>query len=337
MQPIPETARQEADQFAGVVAGYRPLVMRGLAAQWPAVAAATAGATAMAAYVTALDSGRNAELMVGPPEIGGRFFYNDDLSGFNFDRRQVPVALLLKELLRIADQPHPPALYAGAGIAGELLPGWAAQNPLPLPTPGAQPRVWIGNRSRVATHFDVSDNVAVVVSGTRTFTLFPPEQVANLYVGPLETTMAGQPASMVDPTAPDHARFPRYHLAEAAAMTARLGPGDAIFIPSLWWHHIEAHDPLNLLVNYWWGQKDDASAFAALIHALLAVRDVQRPERDGWRAFFDHYVFGDGAAAAADHLPVAARGVLAQPSPARTRQIAGFLRRALDRAAQGEG
>jgi len=337
MLPIPEITVGEAgeipaDEFAAIVQSYRPLVIRQLVRRWPAVLAARRGDAAIVDYLGGLDSGAVVDLMVGPPAIGGRFFYDDDFHGFNFDRRAVALRPLLAELLRIADMPDPPALYAGAAGTGELLPGFARDNPLPLPTPGAEPRIWIGNRTRVATHFDVSENIACVVGGTRSFTLFPPQQVANLYVGPLETTMAGQPASLVDPVQPDYERFPRYHIAEAAAMRADLEPGDAIFIPSLWWHHIEAHDRLNILVNYWWGQKDEASAFAALIHALLAVRDVSTAERNGWRSFFEHYVFGDDAVDAGAHIPEHARGVLGPPSPSRTQLIVGFLRRALDRA-----
>ena len=114
------------------------------------------------------------------------------------------------------------------------------------------PRIWIGNRSLVSTHFDLSDNIACVVAGRRRFTLFPPEQLPNLYVGPLDHTMAGQPASMVELNAPDFERFPRFREALAAAVTAELEPGDAIYIPTLWWHQIEALAPFNILVNYWW-------------------------------------------------------------------------------------
>ncbi len=65
--------------------------------------------------------------------------------------------------------------------------------------------------------------------------LFPPEQAANLYVGPLDMTMAGQPTSMVDLEQPDLARFPRFASAQASAQMVLLEPGDAIYIPAMWW------------------------------------------------------------------------------------------------------
>jgi len=63
---------------------------------------------------------------------------------------------------------------------------------------------------------------------------------------------------MVHVTAPDLARYPRYAPALEVAQESELAPGDAIFIPHDWYHHVEALDPFNVLVNYWW----DAEAAA---------------------------------------------------------------------------
>ena len=92
----------------------------------------------------------------------------------------------------------------------DLLPGFIAANPMPL-VPDVAPRIWIGNRIRVAPHYDLKENVAVCVAGRRRFTLFPPHAVSALYPGPLELTPAGTPVSMVDLAEPDltaHPRFP---------------------------------------------------------------------------------------------------------------------------------
>ena len=37
-------------------------------------------------------------------------------------------------------------------------------------------------------------------------------------------------------------------------MVADLEPGDAIYIPALWWHAVQATGELNVLVNYWWNE-----------------------------------------------------------------------------------
>src|SRR5690606_9116329 len=130
-------------------------------------------------------------------------------------------------------------IYAGAVATATHAPRFDAEHPFPLAAgqPRVETRIWLGNATQVATHFDLSDNFAVVALGRRRFTLFPPEATANLYVGPLNVTLAGQPVSMVDPLAPDPERYPRYAAARELALIAELEPGDALFIPTLWWHH----------------------------------------------------------------------------------------------------
>lgn len=323
---VPDRPAVDADTFAReVAAGYRPVVLRGQVAHWEAVRAGAGGDRAMAEYLAGFGGGRPLEVMIGAPEIEGRFFYNDDLSGFNFGRQQVPLGAFVAELLRLSEggveRPH--ALYASSATAPEHLPGWERANPLGLRV-DAPARLWIGNATRVATHYDTSSNIACVVAGRRRFTLFPPEQLRNLYPGPLDRTMAGPPSSMVDPDAPDLDRYPRFAEALAHAQVAELGPGDAIFIPPIWWHHVRAFDRLNVLVNYWWEHRS-AQAFLALVHAVSAVRDLPRAEKAAWRSWFDHLVFDDDAAQAADHLPEHARTVLGPPSRERTERIRQFL------------
>jgi hypothetical protein len=117
------------------------------------------------------------------------------------------------------------------------------------------------------------------VAGKRRFTLFPPDQIGNLYLGPLEFTMAGPPASMVDFHAPDYDRYPKFRDAEKAGLIADLEPDDAIYVPSLWWHHVESEGPLNLLVNYWWMPVGAGSVLEPLMLSLLALRDQPRPKK----------------------------------------------------------
>lgn len=324
---VAERPAIDAATFAAeVVTGYRPVILRGQVAHWAAVAAGRGGERAMAEYLAGFGGGTPLEVLIGPPEIDGRFFYADEtLTGFNFHRQQVPIGALVAQLLHYADdgEVRPHALYANAATAPEHLPGWEEANPLGLDV-AAPARLWIGNASRVATHYDTSINIACVVAGRRRFTLFPPDQLSNLYVGPLDNTMAGPPSSMVDPDAPDLARYPRFAEAMAQAEVAELEPGDAIFVPPLWWHHVRAVGRLNVLVNYWWEHRSSA-AFVAMVHAIGTVRDLPAAERAAWRSWFDHLVFAPEAARAADHLPEAARGILGAPGAARTQKIRQFL------------
>lgn len=329
-QRVAEIDASDASRIGGdILNGDRPLVLRGLAATWPAVVTGRQGPVATAAYLRRFDSGRPLGIFAGPPTIAGRFFYRADMRGFNFDRGQVLLGPLLDALLAEVDNPTPPALYAGASAAPDHFPGWAQENPLPLAIPAATPRLWLGNATRVSTHYDMSANIAVVVAGRRRFAIFPPEQTGNLYVGPLETTMAGQPTSMVDLERPDLDRHPRFAAALAMMQVAELEPGDALFLPPLWWHDVRASGPLNILANYWWGEREGGSAFPALIHALLTVRDLPPAERAAVKSWFDHYVFADDPAAAGAHLPLHARGILGPPSRERTGMIRSFLQSTL--------
>jgi hypothetical protein len=162
--------------------------------------------------------------------------------------------------------------------------------------------------------------------------LFPPDQVANLYPGPLEPTPSGQVVSLVDFRRPDFERFPRAREAMAAAQVAELEPGDVLIYPALWWHQVEALETFNVLVNYWWNA---APAFldtpqTTLLHALLSLRDRPDHEKAAWRSLFDYYVFGppDGAAA---HLPPEARGDLGPIDEIRARRLRANLLNRLNR------
>jgi hypothetical protein len=90
---------------------------------------------------------------------------------------------VLTSLLKALDAPAPPALYAGAISIPAQMPGFARENGIDLLNPAIEPKIWLGNRVTVATHFDMSYNVACVVAGRRRFTLIPPDQLENMYVG----------------------------------------------------------------------------------------------------------------------------------------------------------
>lgn len=164
-----------------------------------------------------------------------------------------------------------------------------------------------------------------MVAGRRRFTLFPPEQLANLYPGPIDFTPAGTPVSMVQFVAPDLARFPRYTEALRHARSAELEPGDAIYIPYAWWHAVESLTPLNALVNYWWNDAPRlGSPYAVLLHAAMSLRDLPADQRHVWKAMFEHFIFQDPAHSMA-HLAPEHRGLLGPPSARRMQEVRSVL------------
>lgn len=329
---IEELRNPAAEQFhVEIVPAGRPVVLRGIVAHWPAVAAARRSNAALGEYLARFDRGRPLGAMVGPPRIKGRLFYNDDLSGFNFRRQSVKLQGAFEFLLRAEREAEPPSFAIQSAQVWNNLPGFEAENTMPLLGAEVEPRVWIGNRVIVAAHHDPSENIACVVAGRRRFTLFPPEQIGNLYMGPMEKTPAGTTISMVDFDHPDPAAHPRFADAMAAALTVDLEPGDALYIPYMWWHHVRSLDSINMLVNYWWGapKVDKSHPTDALLHAMLAIRALPDAHRRAWRAHFDHYVFGgEGhAGAAGAHLPSERQGVLGPLNDERR----GALRDAVNR------
>ena len=315
---------------AEVLESAEPVLMRGLVGHWPLVQAAQRSDVAFCDYLRSFGADTRLSLWRGAPEIGGRFFYNADFTGFNFRHETLSFGALLDELLAGT----PDALYLGSTNIDHCFPGLRPPNDLAA-LRGFNPNVsiWLGNRIQVAPHFDLPDNIACVVAGRRRFTLFPPEQVANLYIGPLDLTPAGQPISLVDHVRPDLERFPRYAEALKHVQTFELLPGDALFIPSQWWHGVEALDEFNGLVNFWWRRTPAFmdTPLNTLLLALLTLRALPPEQRQAWRALFDHYVF-DADAETAAHIPPHAQGVLASPIPETVaRQLRAMLLNRLKR------
>ncbi len=308
-----------------IIPAGRPVLLKGIASDWPVCGAAAVSDQALADYLKQIDNGKNVNVMFGRPDMQGRYFYDANFRGFNFENGKAAFGDIIDQLLALMDDPNPMAIYAGSVQASDMVPAFAAHNPMPLLPNEVEPRLWLGNSSRVAAHYDNSDNIACLVSGQRRFTLFPPDQIGNLYIGPLDFNMAGQPASLVDFAAPDFDRFPKFRDALDAAIVVDLEAGDAIYMPSLWWHHVEADGPFNLLVNYWWPGAGEGPAFESLVLALIGIRDKSPTERAAWRAYFEHYVFGDDAAHAGDHIPQHANMILGPPSEGRTQRMLQFV------------
>lgn len=305
-----------------VLQSTEPLVLRGLVSSWPVVEAARRSGRAVVDYLRRFDSKRPIIFLTAPPRTKGRFFYNEDLSGFNFTRHRGPMGATLEQILN-ASASDSPSIYMGSTMLDAYLPGFRDENPLNLEAQQQKlANIWVGNRTRIAAHQDLPKNLACIVAGRRRFTLFPPEQLANLYIGPLDFNPAGQAISLVDFHAPDYERFPRFREAMSHARVVELEPGDALMIPSMWWHHVEGLDAFNVLVNYWWRDEPAYlnSPFNALMLAMLAIRDLPPDQRRTWQENFRHYVFESDEGTHA-HIPESARGVLSPMDEQRARDL----------------
>jgi hypothetical protein len=305
---------------------FRPTIFKGLVNNWPALNKAKNSTVELVEYIKTFDTGRSAITYQGPTSIKGQFFYQRDLKSVNFDRVSQTVSSALDALISHTNTPNPPSLYTGSIIIPDHIPGFEKENLCEFAGKTAIPRIWMGNQAIVPTHYDMLDNIVCVVSGRRRFTLFPPDQLSNLYVGPIDYTLSGQPISLVKLNEPDFEKYPRFKYAMEKAEIADLEPGDALYIPKLWWHHVESFDPINIIVNYWWDQNGLGldTPFTTLMHGLISISQLPKAERDAWQVFFNHYVFRneDGHL---DHIPAEARGVLGEMTPEIYQSIRNYV------------
>ena len=336
MLPIAKRVREVAVHDGAIpdelLRATRPYIVRGLGAHWPLVQAARESADAADAYLRRFYRDATVLAMLGPPEIGGRFFYNRELNGFNYHSARARLDAVLDELRVQRHSERPGALYVGSTTIDTALPGLRAENDIALGGRDALASIWIGNRTRIAAHYDLPDNLAVTAAGGRRFTLFPPDQLANLYIGPIDFTPAGQAISLVDFAAPDYERFPRFRDALEHAEVAELEAGDALFIPTMWWHHVEALERFNVLVNYWWRQSPDwmDTPTNALMLALLTMRELPEEQRRAWQEIFRHYIFEPDKDSLA-HIPPQSRYALAPLDEDGARILRGQLLKRINR------
>jgi hypothetical protein len=333
LPPIEERSGVNPDTlFSDLAETTEPLVFRGLASDWGLVQRARESNDAAREYLLAMDRGLPLTAFIADPGARGRIFYNDDVTQVNFRQLKLPLSEILGRLAELEEAPEPETVYMGSAAVDQYLPGFREENDLPNPPTGMTVRIWIGNRTTVAAHYDVLDNVAWVGAGRRRFTLFPPAQLENLYIGPIDLTPGGQQISLVDFDAPDFERFPRFAEALKHGRTTLLEPGDAIFIPSMWWHHVQGLERFNILVNHWWRQAHSYMGPPAdvLLHALLNLRDLPAAQREAWRGLFDYYVFGPREEAVG-HIPERGRGALGELDDDTARRIRAMLRNNLNR------
>ncbi|TAA23742.1 MULTISPECIES: cupin-like domain-containing protein [Pseudoxanthomonas] len=310
---IEEVRNAGAVDPAALVDRGTPLVLRGLCAHWPMVRAAQRSETEFAKLLAAHDSGAAVDTLMMPPEANGLVGYDDTLAGFNYQHFKVSVTDVLTRLAQYSRREGPVHGVAlqSAPIAA-CLPGLLADHGIEGLPASVAPRLWLGNRVTTPAHFDAFHNIAVVACGRRRFSVFAPEQVRNLYIGPLDFAPTGAAISLADLHA-DAPQFPRLADAREHALVADLAPGDALYLPPLWWHHVASLERLNALVNFWWQPtladgRVPSPGIVALLHARLAFAGLPKHERQAWRALLEHYVFGDEDPAA--HIPEARRGVL---------------------------
>jgi hypothetical protein len=294
---------------------HRPFIFKGFAKNWPVVNYGNESADTLVDYFHSIEQGKEINYQAGSPEIDGRYFYNEDYSGVNFKTQCKSFKTALSDVLQTGNTNNKASKYIASASVAEHMPNLLQHNNDQL-LKGLTPGIWIGNKVTIATHFDVPDNIVCCIAGKRRFTLFPPKQINNLYIGPVDLTPAGQPISLVDLKNPDYEKHPKFKEAQKHALVAELEPGDALYIPSLWWHNVESLSPFNVLLSYFHDATPQhfGSPYDCLMHGLLSIRNLPIKKKEAWQAYFNHYLFGE-AEGASGHIPPNCQGVLGRQTP----------------------
>lgn len=82
--------------------------------------------------------------------------------------------------------------------------------------------------------------------GDKQILLFSPDDSSCLY--PHEDKLLFNTAQ-VDPVNPDVEKFPDFK--KAVMYKCLLGPGEMLYIPEKWWHHVTALSK-SFSVSFWW-------------------------------------------------------------------------------------
>lgn len=109
-------------------------------------------------------------------------------------------------------------------------------------------KLYIGHRGALSRcHCDGYDGLVCQLDGEKRVVLFDPLQARHLCVFPQRHALETRPRVHVD--APDVLKFPRY--ADAAGCSTVLRPGDCLYLPHHWWHHIECCSDVTVSANLW--------------------------------------------------------------------------------------
>ncbi|MEH2290139.1 cupin-like domain-containing protein [Nostoc sp.] len=91
--------------------------------------------------------------------------------------------------------------------------------------------------STTVLHFDGFHNIFVQIRGRKRILLFPPSNYLSFYP-PLEDSHGLADYSKVDPNLPNLELFPKFPWQEKIEVI--LQPGEMLYIPPYWWHHVTA-------------------------------------------------------------------------------------------------
>lgn len=99
------------------------------------------------------------------------------------------------------------------------------------------------------THYDVLDNILCQVWGTKRVILWPPSDLSKLSIKGSSTTSTGHPIL-------DHDQL---YYSDLHPIVCDMYPGDILYIPSCWFHHVTAgNEEPSLAINIFWKEESES-------------------------------------------------------------------------------
>jgi len=243
--------RPSKERFAEFRKASLPVLLDGLTADWP-----SCGKWSLADLRK-----RFADRMISViPTKDGRLICDAE-AGMQFK------ALRFGEYIDHLERGDWPSLYVATPV-DTWLP--ELKNEVRVPeycsdAPWGISRFWVGPpHTSAPLHRDVAENIFFQLVGRKRFYLYPPAATHWLYSYPLRSALPNY--SRFDPEQPDYERFPLSRCAKPLEVV--LEPGDAMYLPSRWWHQVRALD-VSVSYTFWW-------AYGALSVAVRAAEFMKR-------------------------------------------------------------
>src|SRR4051812_3904301 len=175
------------------------------------------------------------------------------------------------------------AIHAAGADGGVYLMQQAVTDPLiahggPLRPPEvigdqpAAPHLWFGSAGNVTPlHYDGVSNYFAQLYGRKRFILIDPVYFEDVYPYPIDAEYSH--VSAVDAERPDADTHPRF--LDVPRWQAELGPGDLLYLPAFWWHHVRSLD-VSVSVNFWCAPPLAQCLVPAGLRILRAMYDRDR-------------------------------------------------------------
>lgn len=177
--------------------------------------------------------------------------------------RIVSERITLNNFLKLYDNSNndnsEPYIYLSNPLLNErLLQQIQPLNILEVTNTGKSVNLWIGGkRSTAQAHFDAFHNAFVQILGTKTFLLYPPDQWLYMYLYSRHHPSYRQSQLNFQEDDWNHLHK-KYPLSSKLGKPylVKLNPGDMLYLPPYWFHHVEASETLSISVNVWTDCRD---------------------------------------------------------------------------------